>query len=56
MRRREKPYRFLTSVFITLTRSRNKPEEGCVLDVVFIVLGAGGILLMIAYADFCARI
>lgn len=56
MRRHEKPYRFLTSIFTRLARSRNKPKEGCVLDVVFIVLGAGGILLMIAYADFCARI
>lgn len=52
----ENPYRFLTVMFLILTRSRNKPEEGCVLDVVFIVLGAGGILLMIVYADFCARI
>ena len=56
MRRGGKPYRFLTPLSGTPSHSQSKPEEECVLDVVFIVLGAGGILLMIAYADFCARI
>ncbi len=40
----------------TLAHARNQPEEGRVLDIVFIVLGVGGILLMVAYAEFCARI